>query len=38
MIEEEIEKIEEENKLFDAFDSKVNKPYKNRMNWKPENN
>ena len=37
-IEEEIERLEEENNLFDAFDSNVDKPYKNRMNWKPENN
>ena len=38
MIEEELEKMKEENKLFDSFDPMVNKPYKNRLNWKPENN
>jgi hypothetical protein len=28
MIEEEIEKMEEDNELFDAFDPNVDKPYK----------
>jgi len=38
MIEEALEKMEEENMLFDAFDSNVDKPHKNRLTWKPENN
>lgn len=37
-IEEEIEKLEEEINSFDAFDSNIDNPWKNRMVWKPENN
>jgi|TARA_R110002153_G_scaffold16926_9_gene59334 hypothetical protein len=37
-LEEELDAMEEESKLYDAFDSIVDKPYKNRLDWKPENN